>query len=409
MKKNKSHSRWFHLWVLVGLIILIAGAAAFACVAYREKQEIAKLKNALQNALSQTAENKQPPVENDGTSLLGKDILVTIRKKEAGGTTQIIAFKDYNYQLVKYKDWLIFEQGYNRANVFINSYNVKTGQSKMLFDQLVNSDLGQRKGEGKSFEVESLLISGDKLYFSVTGGYLERGATFVIPLNPFGAPKKISDVSGRIEMMNGQLWLIAGFGFGAGTVSETRNLIDPATDKVTEINTTQSDFGIGENLLGQTKEILIIGKTISDKNAAVDGPGVYDSVSAVSISKPTEPKDIVSSAAMPKDVHSVKYDSANNRLFLLGQEFYTFDLATKKLEKIIADQLFVNPAYINGWQGNKVCVNGNYQIDLTAKTIVRLDKICYVYADAGLMTEKETAEKIFHDLHLPAEFEIEVK
>lgn len=256
-------------------------------------------------------------------------------KKTSSGVETVFTLPDlYNNQIVNWNNHLFYGSGDYTSNVQVFSFNLKTGETKAIYDQESRNDLGQ--GRNNRY-VADMQVINNTLFFSV-GGYLTSGATFYLSLPPTSQPQKLADsANGKIEFMKNHYWIISGEGDACWGVAHY-SLLDLTSKRVTEIAGSTSGCFEGEEYVDIDKRdrMILAFHTAGTGEGGEDGNGVYQYVLAVPLSNPKTKEGIIAKQNMPSGITSISYLEDKDQLVLYGKESFVFDFASQTLTKTSA-------------------------------------------------------------------------
>jgi hypothetical protein len=258
-----------------------------------------------------------------------------LKKKTANGSEVVITFPPYMSHIAQYKDLLLYElqnTEVNPSTAQLMSYNLKTGQTKAIYDESKSKDFINGRG---LLSVSDIRAIDNTVFFSI-GGYMSDGALFWFDPPSYTVHKLGSVHNGHIEFWKNRYWVLGGEGDGcAGYVSYAT--LDPVTKKMTPVTEVADSCEGGEKLLGLDKrDRLII--AYADNVGNVDPPDEYGTtvfryVTAVSVNNPSIKEGVIAKQDMPANIESIMYVENSDQLFLQGKEKYLFDLGSNSFTK----------------------------------------------------------------------------
>lgn len=260
-----------------------------------------------------------------------------LKKKINGGFQTIISFcrNCYGSYLEHWKEWIFYpeyENKNNRTNIQIKGYNLKTSESKIIYDLNQSINDFQGKGKGLPREVSDMQVINNTLFFSL-GGYLTPGGVFWVDLPPSTKPQKLLDgPNAKITYWKNRYWIIRGEGDFCWGIRDY-SLVDITSKKITHIARSNMGCIEGEELIDIDKRERMILAFHSRGSIHSDNNGIYQYVTGVSLLDPSVKEEIIAKQNMPSDITSIKYLEKSDQLLLLGKEKYLYDFSSKTIKK----------------------------------------------------------------------------
>jgi hypothetical protein len=263
---------------------------------------------------------------------------VWVLKKKIDGEKQTILYLCSEYRKIcieQWKDW-IFYLGFEDDSIQIKGYNLKTSESKIIYDVKQNAnDYEGMMGKGLPREVSDMQVIDNTLFFSF-GGYLAPGATFWVDLPPYVKPQKLAESRNpRIMYWKNRYWLIGGEGDACFRVVDF-SLVDLASKKVTHVATSREGCVEGEEYIAIDKRdrMILAYHTPDNRFYEDDEIGVYQYVIAVPLSNPSVKEGVIAKQDMPAEINFIDYFEDSDQLFLIGKkEEYLYDFSSKIIKK----------------------------------------------------------------------------
>ncbi len=223
-------------------------------------------------------------------------------------------------------DGYFFKGGGSDINPTANviKYNLITGVETIVMD----SDK-----DNEYLGLSSLKVVNNKLIF-VLSGYRERSKVYWLS-SPDSKPielKNHPDAS-RIEEIEGQFYIIGGFGDSCGSIYHYY-LLNPITLSTKKI--IESSFGCadGDELLGVFNGSFLISNHInSDKK--YPAMQKYQNLEMVNMTNPDDKKILIDFPEMPENVTAITYSKDDGLLYLQGNNLlHIYNLSTQQLQPI---------------------------------------------------------------------------
>ncbi len=277
----------------------------------------------------------------------------TLTKDTDGKPVTVLTFcgdECFSNYLLQWNDWLF----YNRSTS-IHGYNLTTEKNVVIYDvSLHKSDFKTRAPN----EVSDMQVINNTLYFSL-GGYLTNGGIFWLDLpftdNPL--PHKLIDsANAKIIQWENKSWILGGSGDACWGITDF-SLVDLSTKTVSHIAKSTTGCIEGEEYVGIDKKnrMILAFHTPDREGGTVDKgtKGIYQYILAVPLANPEASESIVSKQDMPQDITAVKYSKDMDKLYLLGNENYLYDLATQVMTKVdMVPDVF--PTTFPQWKDQKI-------------------------------------------------------
>lgn len=313
------------LWITLFLIVALSGILAALFVLNKntvlKKPDQPKTNITIPTPTSNSPRYQPPQVKN-----------WYLEKKTSNGVETIINLPELgNNQIVRWGDYIFYGSGNYTSNVQVFSFNLKTDETKTIYDLKSRNDFGIGS---KDRYISDMQVLNKTLFFSV-GGYLMSGATFYVPLPPSNPPLKLADsANGKIVFMKNRYWIISGEGDSCwGTTHYS--LLDLMTKQVTDVATSNVGCIEGEEYVDIDKrDRMILAFHTSDTGfSSKESNGIYQYVIAVPLSNPAIKEGVIAKQNMPSGITSVSYIQDKDQLILSGEENYLFDFSSQSLVK----------------------------------------------------------------------------
>lgn len=292
----------------------------------------------------------QRPQSKNGQSLDEPKEYFVIRYASESGEQIVYKQPKYNeHKLLVWQDYLFFEpkHGYDSKEK-LAKLNLKTGEVETVYQE-----------QNTRRYLDSLQIIDDTLYFSVAG-YLAGSDMFWMD-SPTGDVQKINysaDLGiSDIENRGGRYWLAGGEGDACWSVTN-HGLFDPATKTAKHVLTSFAGCFEGEELIdfdSQERMIVAYHRDLDASSSAQTQ--VYTYIKTTPIDNPSSPEYLLSEQEMPTNVYDLDYASESGQLALVGKSVHLFDIASRKLEKIIDLPSEMVNAHISKWTNEKLCIS----------------------------------------------------
>lgn len=311
-----------------------------------EGSSIAITKTQPSTSITQTVKPTRRVSESVSTSW-------TLTKDTDGKPVTVLTFcgdECFSNYLLQWNDWLF----YNRSTS-IHGYNLTTGKSTVIYDiSLHTSDFKGKAPTG----VSDMQVINNTLYFSL-GGYLRSGGIFWLDL-PFTdnlLPHKLIDsANAKIIQWENRSWILGGSGDACWGMTNF-SLVDLSTKTVSHIAKSTTGCIEGEEYVGIDKKnrMILAFHTPDREGGTVEKgtKGVYQYILAVPLANPEASEGIVAKQDMPQEITAVKYSKDMDKLYLLGNENYSYDLVTQVMTKVdtVPDEF---PTTFPQWKDQKI-------------------------------------------------------
>lgn len=229
-----------------------------------------------------------------------------------------------------------------------------------------------------------------------------------------------------ISFSRNKYWIISGIGEGCGGITYY-NVLDITQKQWKRIFDSNFECENYDEVVDiDTTDRMLVARYESQpyKVNNVDTVKTFASyIFAIPISQPTLKIGVVSKSAMPKGIEYIRYLKEKNQLILLGNELYTFDLNTSKINQIahiITDEDTQRSYSLTYWASDQVCIEEYssadverkyYQINLISKEKNINTEFCKhhpkadYFDDSGDIKLYYDNEKYINYLNLPPEFQ----
>ena len=324
------------------------------------------------------------------------------------GEEIIYDFSPYGeWHIVRWENLLFYGTGGYDWNFEVFSHNLDTGETELIYEE-----------DSSDIYLSDLQAIDETLFFSI-GGYLVQGATYWLDLPPDGPALWLADSrNAKIEYMNDRHWLIGGEGDACWRFTDY-SFVDIANKKVTPIITSHGGCMEGEEYLGidRTDRMILAHHTSGQNWHTLDPePGVYTYVVALRLSD-LEKGGIIAKQEMPEKIVMMRFSEEDNRLLLMGDSIYLYDLSLNTLEKIVDspwDWQDWRNILFEKWEGEVVCVRGTdiserIEINLSEKKIIRGSAVCEPEPSQTRSYEESRMEEVRvlnEQLNLPSGYEL---
>lgn len=330
-----------------------------------------------------------------------------ISRKSSAGIQDIIQLKERVTSIVRWKDNLLYSEEYgNKGILTVYLHNIKKGTTRTIFSK--HSDLN----------MSGLNVIDNTLFFSL-GDYLQKGESYYIDLNDkdFRVIKLI-DISGYVTKISGRYYFISGEGDACWSTSDFY-LIDLRTNKLTHVADTAVGCGGGDEKIAITNDYMILAKH-GDKEKQISAD-IYLNLFKIDLDNPDQKTFLLSNENMPINITRIKYSEDQNKIMLVGNNIYVYDLNNNSLNNILvlpkefSEHKYEFPEYmsfVTSWDKNIACIEKTewepykkYKllIDLNNKSISQDTSRCPPEKQSEDYKEK-TPQEIFKELNLPSNY-----
>lgn len=303
-KINLDRPMWITLFLTVALSGILAALFVLNKNTVLKKPDQPKTNITIPTPTSNNPRYQPPQIKN-----------WYLEKKTSKGVETIITLPELgNNQIVRWGDYIFYGSGNYTLNVQVFSFNLKTNETKTIYDQVSDRKL-----------ISDMQILHDTLFFSI-GGYMTSGATYYLSLPPINQPQKLIDsANGKIVFMKNRYWIISGEGDSCWGFADF-SLLDLNTKKVTHVAESTIGCFEGEEYIEiDKKERMILAFHTAD--------GIYQYVIAVPLSNPATKEGVIAKQNMPSGITSISYIQDKDQLILNGEVNYLFDFSSQSLVK----------------------------------------------------------------------------
>lgn len=329
---------------------------------------------------------------------------------------EVYSTNDPILSIFQWKDYLMI---FDFESAKVVAHNMTTGVSKDISKLAFNHE--------RQFGLPRLMwprVIDDSLYFSY-GAYMASYPVFYINYPPVSEPKILIDKfeHAQFATRNDEYYLVGGL--GDGCFSRRRfSKFDPKTKQAWPTFTSTEGCGEGSILLDFASDNeLVMATRIEDPVKTSQRIwwflGIYTEVYKIDPKNPAEKKMIIDSATMPKNIKNITFFSDSNKLALIGDDIYVYDINSKKLESIAKkpDTAEINLKF-KTLKNNLLCMeyfsdeNGKYrktfEINIETKTPTDRTQSCDSVKTEQFVFEKtpHTVEEQIKLLKLPSNYEI---
>lgn len=216
--------------------------------------------------------------------------------------------------IVRWNDLLFFGSSEGK----IKSHSVTTGETSTVFD------FGHPLGDFY------ITLAGSNLFFTSTIGYEPVDMYWtMLPLTT--KPQKIfTGMNPELMHHAERYWIAEGIGDSC-VESHVISTFDISTKKTQKVFSGSHGCSDGDGFI----DIDNSGNLIANTHIAVDdGSPAFErtvSVSLINVDNPSQRSELISTKSMPPNIFKVAYSRETNKLVLLGESLYTFDMVTNQL------------------------------------------------------------------------------
>lgn len=268
--------------------------------------------------------------------------------------------ENFTYEIKNWKNYLFFidtkESKLRRLDTATNAITTIYEASKSGIKPEVTYD-NTPAGFGY------LDIIDNSLVFNINAqgnGFTRIGATYAMNLASEQTPRIMMDFPGYIEKISAHLMLTQTTGGDTCGGIRLMATFDPESATARKIATTHIGCSTGEEFIGISKNNRMIlayqdGKT-GPGGPFYDGLSHYEYVLALPLDNPENKEGLIARSEMPANVNDIKYYPEFEKLLLVGNSVYQFDLSAQKLSKITDLPENWKNVWIDKQEGTHVCV-----------------------------------------------------
>lgn len=327
------------LHILIPLSALTVLAVCFSLYINKTRQETNSNKGQklVQEATPQPTQT--PPV-----------IKSLVLKKDVNGQSQVacslcencsIDYVEYLMEYVEqWNNWLFYPV-FAEDDIQIKGYNLEADEMKTIYSLKENAADFQGRGRDLPTHISDMQIIDNTLFFSF-GGYLARGATFLVDLTSVAKPRKIADApNAKIVFWEDRYWIIGGEGDGCAGFTDY-SLVDLAAKEASHVATLEVGCEGGEKYIGIDKKNRMIVAFCTwppppfGREEEGDEEEKCQYVIAIPLSNPSLEEGVIAKQEMPADISAIEYLEDSDQLLLVGKggEEYLYDFSSKLITKV---------------------------------------------------------------------------
>lgn len=235
---------------------------------------------------------------------------------------------------VRWENYLIYgNDGHYGDDIEIKMYDLLNNSDRIIFRLSDHADKFYKE-QSLPVYISDMKVVDNILFFSL-GGYLLEGGTFWIDLNnPKTANLIIKTKNARLYQKNSK-WLISS-GAGDSCWGEGEyHLLDVINMKVVSTINYKVGCNEGDDVIGIDKSNnFVIGFHTMIWGELGDDNGSYKYIELANIENPNLRTKIIPEENMPEGITEAFYYEQDNKIWLIGNESFFFDISSGELLKV---------------------------------------------------------------------------